>query len=161
MLNLAENCTVVTICDPQSLSSTQTAEWINMRYYDKVSFIMNIGAITTGGTIQLKKAVNVSGSSSSSLTGWGHYYKSTATTDVFTKTSATSSGSVDSIVVGNSSDNKCWIVEVDGSILAGDTSGRDCISMPMPAAFASALTSVVAICHKARYQSDAPPTALT
>lgn len=157
MQNLVEEATIVTVVDPQALSSAATAEWISMKNYDRVDFILNIGAVTTGGNVKVREAVNVSGSSAATLS-FDTYWKCAATTDVFTKTSANSSSSADCITVGNSSDNKCWYVSIPAAKLSA---GFDCVTITMPTAFAAAYTSCVAVCHKARYQSQAPPTALT
>ena len=157
MDNLVQEGTIVTVVDPQSLSSAATAEWISMKNYDRVDFILNVGAITTGGKVKVREAVNVSGSSAATL-NFDHYWKCTATTDVFTKTSADSSSSANCITIGNSSDNKCWYVSIPAAKLSD---GFDCVTITMPSAFASALTSCIAVCHKTRYKSSAPPTALT
>ena len=157
MQSLIEGVKVISELVPGSYSSATSGDWISMKNYDKVTFILTCGTMTAGGNVIVQEAKNVSGSSAATLT-FNHYYKMTASTDTYTKTSADSSGSADCITVANADDSKIFMVEVKADQLSDSF---DCINMKVPAALSSASLGIVAIAHQSRYAEDSSPTALT
>jgi len=157
MQSLINEAKVINVLSPASRNSAATGDWISMENYDKVTFIIQTGSVTAGGNVKVLEAINTSGSSSATL-NFGTYWKRTAATDTYTKTSANSSTSADCITIGNSSDSKTWVVEVPAAMLSDS---KKAVTVSVPVAFSAALTSVIAIAHKARYAQGAPPTALS
>lgn len=156
MQSLVEETKVIEVLPPASRSSAATGDWISMENYDKVSFIIQTGAVGTGGDIKILEATSASGSSSAQVDISNYYKRSSA--DTYTKASADSVSSNGGITVADADDSTTWVVEVNGASLSAT---KPWVTVQMPGAFATALTSVVAIAHKARYASQAPPTALS
>lgn len=142
---------------PASRNSAATGDWVNFEGVKGWRFIIDCGAVTAGGNVKLHKSAVAAGSSSAQI-DFAHYYKRTASSDTYTKTSANSSGSHSCITIGNSSDSKTFIVDVAAAEL-GSTYKFGTVKVP--AAFSAALTCVVAIPYGVRYQQDAEPTALS
>lgn len=157
MQSLVEEAKVVNVITPAALSSATSGDYISMENYDKVTFIIQGGAITTGGNVIVQEAKTAAGGSGQTL-NFGSYHKRTASTDTYTKTSADSSGSADCITVGNSDDNLTWIVEVNAAQLSD---GYKFVNVKTPAAFSTAIMGVTGVAHKARYAQASPPTALS
>jgi hypothetical protein len=146
-MDFSEDIKVVNIFSPASRSSAATGDYVSLAKYDKVRFIIQTGAVTAGGNVIFKEAVNASGSSAATL-NFSKYLKMTASTDTYTKTSADSSTSADCITIANADDNKVWQVQIDAREL---TEGFDFVTCTLPAAFSAALTNVVAVCYKPSY----------
>lgn len=157
MQSLIEEAKIINGLVPASRNSAASGDYVSMENYDKVTFIISIGAITAGGNVLIQQAKTAAGGSAATL-NFDYYHKMTASTDTYTKTSANTASSADCITVGNSSDNKIFVVEVPASKLS---SGFKFVNVKTPAAFSAGLSSVVAIAHKARYAQSAPPTALS
>lgn len=157
MQSLLEEAKVVSVLAPASRNSAASGDYIDMKLYDKVTFILDAGGVTAGGNVIVQEAKTAAGGSAATL-DFGVYHKRTASTDTYTKTSANSASSHDCITIGNSSDNKTWIVEVKAAQLSP---GFQFVNVKVPAAFSAALTCCIGIAHKARYAQSAPPTALT
>lgn len=156
MQSLIEEAKIINVFSPASRSSAASGDWVSMENYDKLTLIMQMGANTAGGNVVVKEAKTSAGGSAATLT-IGHYHKMTASSDTYTKTTANTASSADCITVGNSDDNKIFVVEVRAAQLS---SGFKFVTVGVPAAFSAQLCSVVGIAHKARYAQSAPPTAL-
>jgi len=79
---------IVPIATPKSWASTAaTTEWINLKNYDKVRFIIYTGA-WAGGTAAVTVIQATSDGGSSKAVAFSHYY--VGTTDTPTKTTASS-----------------------------------------------------------------------
>jgi len=137
-----------------SYSAAHTAEWINMENHAKVTFTIATGAVTGGTKLKIQCATSASGSGAANVAApfdGGIYYKHTTTT-VPTKTSASSSTSVDYIVIGASS-SAVYYATVDASVLAA---GKPYVSLVAKGASASsALMCGTFECWGTRYQQEA------
>lgn len=142
---------------PASRSSAATGDWVNFENCKGWRFIIDVGAVAAGGNVKFHKSAVAAGSSSAQI-DFATYQKRTASSDTYTKTSANSSGSHSCITIGNSSDNKTFIVDVNAAELG---STYKFATVKVPAAFSAALTCVVAIPYGVRYQQDTEPTALS
>ena len=158
MFSLVENAKPISVIAPAAHGSAATGDWISMKNYDKVTFIIQTGSVTTGGNVIIKEAKNVSGSSAATLS-FGTFWENTGVgTDTYTQTSADSSGSADCVAIANSDDNTVFVVEVRAEQLSDSF---DCVTATIPAAFSTCNVGIMAIGHNARYQQNSPPTALT
>jgi len=154
---LVQNGKIIQVFAPASRSSAATGDYINMRYYDRVEFIIQTGSVTAGGNVIFKEAKDVSGTSAATL-NFDYFWEMTAASDTYTKTSADSSTSADCVTIGNSDDSKIFVVSIKGDILSDSF---DCVTCTVPAGFSAANTAVTAIAYRSRYAQAAPPTALT
>lgn len=141
---------------PASRSSAAAGDWVSFENVKGWRFIIDVGAVTAGGNIKLHKSA-VAGGSSSAQIDFASYQKRTASSDTYTKTSANSSGSHSCITLGNSSDNKTFVVDVNAAELGGSYKFA---TVKVPAGFSACLCSVVALPYGGRYQQDSEPTAL-
>ena len=153
MQSLIEQAKVIQVVAPATLGSGGYGTWINTKNYDKITFVMETGTVTTGGNVLVRKNSSATSSGASNHT-INHFYKRTASTDTYVKTSATSSGVN---VVVTSVNNLTYVVEVDTAALGAN----HWVTLQHPSAFASCNFAATAIAHKARYQQESPPTALT
>lgn len=156
MRSLIEEAKIINVLSPASRSSAASGDWVSMENYDKLTFIFSAGANTAGGNVTVKQAKTAAGGSAAVMS-FGHYYKMTASSDTYTKTDANTASSAECITVGNSDDNKIFVVELNAAQLSA---GYAFVTMAVPAAFSAQLCSVVGIAHRARYAQAAPPTAL-
>jgi hypothetical protein len=157
MQSLVEEAKIVSVLSPASRSSAASGDFINMKLYDKLTLILDVGGVTAGGNVFVQEAKTAAGGSKAKF-DFDVYQKRTASTDTYTKTSANTASSHDCITIGNSSDNKTFVVEIDAKKLSP---GFSFVNILVPAAFSAALTCCIGIAHKARYAQAAPPTALT
>ena len=100
---------LVNVLHPQTLSSVATGDYICMKNYQHISFIVSVGALTTGSLLQIKEAKDASATSATVIDP-GHYWVSgTSPSDTMTKTSTASSATAITTA------NKTYTVELDGS----------------------------------------------
>lgn len=158
MLSLVENGKPITVIAPAAHGSAATGDYINMKNYDKVSFWITTGAVTTGGNVIIKEAKDVSGTSAATLSFGTFWEDAGAGVDAFTQRSADTSTSADCVTIADADDSTNFIVEVLAETLSASF---DCVTATIPAALSTANMAILAIGHKARYQSYNPPTALT
>jgi len=176
MFSLIENAKVVPVAFPKDFSSAaMTTEWINRKNYKRVTFILMLGTqtSTSAAAVKLKVADDASGTHSATVSsasascdlGLARYWKAptSSVNDVYTKTTVSSS----TFNVTASSDSKILIIEAnasEGQTFKSTSSTYDAdfvaLSVATPGNHAS-LRSCIAICTDPRYQSDAPPTAIS
>lgn len=172
--NLVENCKVVAVEAPLDYTgAAMTAEWISMKYAEKLYFIVQTGAMTStdNQAVTLYVADDASGTHNKAITSAGaaatltmpHYWKRTTATDTFTKTTVSSS----TFNLTKSSDGLTFVIEVDrrnmGTFIQSSvTYPADYVRLAIASPGAHAcLRSTVAILTGYRYQEDSPPSALT
>lgn len=158
MNSLIEEAKIVSMLPPASRSSAASGDYVSMENYDKLTIIIDVGAVTAGGNIFIQQAKTAAGGSAAKMANIDYFQKRTAATDTYTKTATTAASSADAIAIGNSSDSKTFVVEVKAAQLSA---GYKFVNVLTPAAFSAALTCVIGIAHKARYAQAAPPTALS
>ena len=143
---------LVNVLHPQALSSVATGDYISMKNYQHVSFIVSVGALTTGSLLQVKEAKDASATSATVIDP-GHYWVSgTSPSDTMTKTSTASSATAITTA------NKTYTIELNGSQLSDDF---DWVTLYVASSTASSmLTGAVAVLSKPRFASAAPPTAI-
>lgn len=104
---------------PAAYNSAHTADWVNMENHQFATFIIQVGAVTAGVKFKVQKATNKSGSGATNVAQpfIGNVYytnKASAAKASYTKTSASSSGSVHYIPVGTSA-NATYYATVDAT----------------------------------------------
>lgn len=156
MNSLVEGVKVIQELVPASRSSAASGDWICMKNYDRVTFIFETGALSTGGHVLIQEAKNASGGSVATLDA-EYFYEKTASTDTYTKTSMNSSTSVAGITIASTDDSKIFMVEVKADMLSDSF---DWVNIKTPAAFSTDICGCVAIAHQSRYAEDNSPTAL-
>ena len=158
MQSLIEQAKIVSMLVPLSRSSAASGDYVSMENYDKLTIIFDVGAVTAGGNVFIQQAKTAAGGSAAKLANIETFHKRTASSDTYTETAVTAASSADAIAIGNSSDNKTFVVEVNAAQLSA---GFKFVNVLVPAAFSAAVTCCIGILHKARYAQSAPPTALT
>jgi len=148
---LSQTTKLVIIAAPLDWTSAAvTTEWISMKGYDRLRFIVVTGAFA-GGTaaVTLNQAINVSGSSSTSL-AMAEYW--TGTGDTLTRTTATSS------TFNLAAANTKYVVEVHSSMLTSTfTYPRDCVNIAIGSPGTNTdFYSVIAELYNARYEGNLP-----
>lgn len=160
MQTLAQNYAIVNYLAPVDANgsslSKSSATYISMKGYNKITFIVNAGAMTEATTIiKAYQATGVSASKSISATALGltHYWTNVASTStrVLTRTTASSSQ-----VTATSVNAACYVLEYDAKQLAV-ASSMDCIGLAITGISAAAFMQVTAILHDARYAADPMP----
>ena len=150
--NMTQNTKMVFVSAPANKSSAAaTTEWISLKNWDGVRFIVQTGAWAAGtAAVTFKQAINVSGSSSAALTFTTYYVVSG---DTATKTTATSN------TFNLATASRIYMVEFRASDL---TPGKDCINMAIAAAGGADYYGVIAELYGGRYLAGASsPTAIT
>lgn len=154
MQTITQNYQVVNYLAPVDANgsslSKSNATFIGMKGFNKITFIINAGAMTEATTsVSAYTAINKSGSSvaSSALT-LTHYWTNVASvsTAVLTRTAATSSKAVITSV-----NAATYVLEYDAKQF---TSSHDYIGLGITGISAAAFLQVTAILHDARYASD-------
>lgn len=165
----AEQTKIVPVAVPKDHSaSSLTEEYINMKNAHRATWILQCGAIATGGALTLVVGNDASGtknatSKSSMDVTLDHYWITGGTigsssADVYTKTTVSSS------TFNVTGDSKTYIVEVEASKLGQFSSSSvtydaDYIKLAVVAG-GSDYMSCVCILTGYRYQEDSPPTAI-
>lgn len=170
--NLVENCKVVQQEVPKDYTgAAHTAEYVSMKYADKLYYIIQHGALTSTSNqaVTLIVADDASGTHTGTITSAGaactltmpHYWVRSG--DTYTKTTVSSS----TFNITKSDDNKTYIIEVDrrnmGTFVSTSvTYSADYVTLSIATPGAHAcLRSIVAILCGYRYQEDSPPSAIT
>ena len=158
--HLAEQAETILLRAGAALSSVAATDIIHMENYDKVSFIVTCGTVTTGGGISVREMDSVSDTvASESRLGINYYWEKThSASGSHTKTSADSLSSAGGITVANGDDSKMYVFEVRAEQLS---SSNDCIALYFDdSTWDATPVQVTAICHRARYKQAQPVTAL-
>ena len=146
---------------PATKSSAAATDIFVMENYQKVTFIVGVGTVTTGGSISVRQMDSVGDTvlSESRLAVDFVYENAGATSDTWTKRSADSISSYGGCTVGNSDDSRLFMFEVRASQL---DSSNNCVALAFDSStWNTTLVSVIAIGHEARYPQEAMLTALT
>ena len=159
-MNIPQETETILIRPGATLSSVAATDIINMENYDKVTYIVTMGTVTTGGAISIREMDSVSDTvASESRLALDFYWEKThGASGTITKTTADSISSYGGITVADADDSKMWIFTVRGSML---TSSNNCVALYFDtSAFNATPVQVTAICQGARYQQAQPVTAL-
>ena len=146
---------------PSTLSSVAATDVMNMENYQKVTFIVGVGTVTTGGNISIRQMDAVGDTvSAESRLGIDYYWENAgATSDTWTKTSADSVSSYGGITVGATDDSRMYKFEVRASQFKSD---NNCVALYFDSsAFNITLVQVLALGHEARYPQASMITALS
>lgn len=172
--SLAENAKIVNVMSPiDKTGAALGAVWIKARKAKKISFLIHTGVMTSTSNqaVTLYVSNDKSGTKNKAITSAAaaatltmpYYYVRAAATDVWTKTTVTSS----TFNLTKSSDGKAFLIEVDtdkmGTFIASSvTYNAEYVRLAVgtPGAHAC-LYSVQAILTGLRYQEDSPPSAIT
>ena len=159
-LNLTDIAKFVVGCPPAALTSTAgDGDYVSLKNFDRCTVILAVDNATTvtGGTITLKQATAVAGTSEKALA----FSKMWANTDVgagdtLTETAVTS----DTFVTSTTNDkNLLYVMEVKASDLDG-ANGFDCLRIDSTG-MANAVGAVVYVLHGSRYANPLAVAAIT
>lgn len=162
MQTLAQNYAIVNYLGSKdqssvsSLSKSSTANYLSLKGYNKVTFVVNCGTMTEATTsIAAYQAKTVSGSSASTSSALplSHYWTNKASTSATTLVRTTASSSK---MVVDSTNSACYVLEYDAKQLNG-TSSFDCVALAISGISAAANIAITAILHDARYAADSMP----
>ena len=167
--NLLENNKIVLIEGAKDWTGAAlTTEYVNMKYADKLYFIIQLGTMTSTSNqaVTLNVGNDASGTKSASLgsstTLCRPHFLVRASGDTLTITTVASS----TFNITKSDDNKTFVIEVDKRNMGTLTSTsvysatHVALGIATPGAHAC-LRSIIAILTGYRYQEDSPPTAIT
>lgn len=159
-INLTDIAKVVVGCPPAALTSTAgDGDYVSLKNFDRATIILSVDNATTvtGGTITLKQATAVAGTSEKALS----FSKMWANTDVgagdtLTETAVTS----DTFTTSTTNDkNLLYVMEVKAEDL-DRANGFDCIRIDSTG-MANAVGSVIYVLHGSRYASPLAVAAIT
>ena len=159
-MHFAEETETILIRAGATLSSVAATDIINMENYQKVTFILTMGTVTTGGAVSIRQMDSVSDTvASESRVPLDFYWEKThGASGTITKTTADTITSHGGITVADADDSKMWIFTVDGHMME---SSNNCVALYFDtSAFNATPVSVTAICQLARYKQSQPVTAL-
>ena len=145
---------------PATKNSVAATDIISMENYQRVTFIVGVGTVTTGGSISVRQMDSVGDTvaSESRLAVDYVYENAGATSDTWTKRSADAISSYGGVTVGNSDDSRLFMFEVRASQLS---SANNCVALYFePSTWNTTLVSVIAIGHESRFPQEAMITAL-
>ena len=156
MQTLAQNFGIVNYLAPVDASSSSlsksNATFVNMKGYNKVTFIINAGAMTeTATSISAYQAKTAAGGSvSATALPIAHYWTNVASTStaLLTRTAASTSK-----VVVTSANSAVYVIEMDAKQLNA-TSQFTHIGLGITGVAAGAMLQITAILHDARYAAD-------
>ena len=155
MQTLAQNFGIVNYLAPvdanSSALSKSNATFVNMKGYNKVTFIINAGAMTEATTlISAYQAKTASGGSvSATALPITHYWTNVASvsTAILTRTAASN------VVTATSVNSAVYVIEMDAKQLNA-TSQFTHIGLGITGISAGAMLQITAILHDARYSAD-------
>jgi len=151
MIDLGQEIRVQQALKPATYTSVAAGDYLNMENYAKATLVIETGTVTVGSKISIRNATAAGGSGAVALADPfvnGKYYKG------YTVTSATSSTSVDYLVIGNGDDSTTFVATIDASKL---TAGYPFINMYIVDSTMNGTISGTWLLHGARYQGDPPP----
>ncbi len=144
--SLVREAKFVPISVPKDYSSAaSTTEYVSMKAYNKITFVIYTGAWAAGtAAVTVKQATDVSNSlSDEKAVTFTRMW--TGTTDALTETAVTSS------TFNLAAASTLYVVEVNDAMLDVN-GGFDCVSLQVASPGANAdLYSIVAICQGGRY----------
>jgi hypothetical protein len=145
---------------PATKSAIFATDVVSLENYQKVTFIVGMGTVTTGGNFSVRQMDSVGDTvASESRVDLDFVYENGgATSDTWTKRVADSVSSVGGITVGDADDSTLFMFEVRASQLS---SANNCVALNMDtSAINATLVSVIAIGHEARFPQEAMITML-
>ncbi len=138
-----------------SLSKSSTGNFLSLKGYQKVTFIINTGAMTEATTqVSAYQAKTVAGGSvSTTALNLDQYWTNTGSTGATPLVRTTASS--DQVVV-DATNSALYVLEYDAKQLNA-TSQFDCIALGITGISAAANIAITAILHDARYAADGMP----
>tara|TARA_R110000803_G_scaffold43701_3_gene93010 strand:+ start:3329 stop:3817 length:489 start_codon:yes stop_codon:yes gene_type:complete len=141
-------------------NGNETTDWIGMRDYSKLTFIVHTGDATAGtadGAITVNAATTAAGGGTTAITF--HYRTCASSTTVDTwgaRTAATATG-----FVMTAGDNYIYAIEVDAEEVSSQLAGADFVSLTLTEDTNDPIVSgCLAILSGARYPQSIPATAI-
>ncbi len=162
MQTIAQNFGLVNVVPAVDFNTANTksiANYISMKGYQKITFILTQGSATDNFTVNAYQAklpgVSTSSQSiSATALPLNHYWTNLASTGATPLVRTTASSSQMAVTSTNST---LYVLEYDAKQL-DSANGYDCIGLSFAAnSTASNFGSVVAILHDARYAADTMP----
>ena len=155
--NLAQNIHIVPLVAPAQYTSTQTSGHINMKLYEKVEFIISVGAIAADNfTWTLTQSAATAGSSSTAIAA-NYRLTAAAGTDTMGATTALTTSGV--AITNGTHENMLFIVDVDSSQLT--TASKPYVGITVTdAGSGDAFFGIVALCWP-KYPKETNDSALT
>ncbi len=156
-LNLAQDIHIVPLLAPAQYTTTQTTGHINMKLYEKVEFIVTLGAIAGDAfVITLTQSAVTAGSSSTAIAA---YYRLTAAAGTDTMGATTALTTSGFTTINGTHENMVVIIDADSSLMS--TASTPYLGLTITDnATADVFMSVVALCWP-KYPSETNSAALT
>ncbi|MCP4568395.1 MAG: hypothetical protein GY841_12530 [FCB group bacterium] len=159
--SLVETCQVTPALFPtQTVSSVAATDVITLNKYQKVTFVVGVGTVTTGGNISVRQMDSVGDTvASESRVDVDYVYENAGgASDTYTRRAGDSISSYGGCTVANADDSAIFLFEVRASQLA---SSNDCVALYFDSStWNTTLVTVTAILSDARYKQKVMPTAL-
>jgi hypothetical protein len=150
MIDLSQEVRVQQALPPATYTSVQAGDYLNMENYAKATLVLETGTVTVGSKVSIRNATAAGGSGAVALANPfvnDQYYKG------YTLTSASSSSSVNYMVIANGDDSTTLVATVDASSL---TAGFPFINVYINDSTMNGAVSGTWLLHGARYQGDPP-----
>jgi len=153
-MRLAEEGQVIQSTPPvDSQSGAQTGDWISMKNYNHLTYIIsrNAGTGTDNLVVTFDQATDVSGTDSQTLNITEYFAKLGTQTGVGTFTRVTQTAA-DGFTSTNPTTASLYVIEIDRAQLDADD-GFDCVSLAIAdtGAAGAQLISVIAVLSEPRY----------
>jgi hypothetical protein len=156
-MNVAQNIHIVPITAPAQLTSTFVAPHINMKIYDKVEFIVNLGAIAGDSfVITVTQSAVTAGSNSTAIAARYRLTAAAGTDTMGAVTALTTSGFT---TLDGTHENMVLVIDVDSSDLT--TASKPYVGLTVTDnATADVFMGIVALCWP-KYPKETNASALT
>ena len=156
-MNVAQNIHVVPITAPNQASATFVAPHINMKEYEKVEFIVSLGAIAGDAfVITLTQSAATAGSTSTAIAARYRLSAAAGTDTLGATTALTTSGFT---TINGTHENMVLVIDVDSSDLT--TASKPYVGLTVTDnATADVFIGIVALCWP-KYPKETNANALT
>lgn len=159
-IRLTDTVKVVTGCAPAALTSTAgDGDYVSLKGYSRLTVVLSIlnATTVTGGTITLKQATDVAGTSEKALS----FSKMWANTDTDASDTLTETAVSSDTFTTNTTNSKklLYVMEVDASDV-DVANGFDCVRIDSTG-MANAVGSAMYFLHGARNRSPIAVSAIT
>jgi hypothetical protein len=153
-INVAEECHVVNILPPQSISGATVADIFSMENYAHATIIVTAGSTNAdAGNITIEECDDFTPTNDTAIDFY-YYAETTAAGDTLgARTLAEAATGIDV----SANDNITYVIEIDAAELS---EGYPCIELKWSAPGGATLVSAVAVLSGARYRGDQSATAI-
>jgi len=143
---------------PVTKTSVAETDIFHMENYQKVTFILGVGTVTSGGNVTVRQMDDVGDSVAAASTVDLDLVYECPGNDTWTRRTADNVSSIGGVTIGSSDSSHIYMFEVRASQLS---SANDCVALYFESSGLSVtLVSVLAIGHESRFPKEPMLTAL-